>query len=215
MKKLYRVVLLAICAGLGACATPLLNQRQQQDFDEMSMKVLSAPPTSNSLDSLKVDSEIDRTRTITVKLIPGAQVFELPTGKSFVHLMKLPNYDKPYDVKLHLPTEESVLSLLPSVLILDEQFNTVNRMDLSAEDFQWAIGTTIFQEVTADPKTARYALIYTKPADFGKEFKLSIDVGISSTSYRKLLSPVGSVNISLVKKGCKIFSCELPAPNYE
>ena len=204
-------LLLTACAMLSACATPLLNERQKLDFDAMIEKTLSEPSCCSSLESLKVDSQIDRTKTISVRLIPGAQVFELETGKSFVHLMKLPSNDKPYDVKLHLPTEESVLSLLPSVLILDEQFNVVNRMDLAAEDFQWAMGTTIFQEVTADPKTARYALIYTKPADFGKEFKLSIDVGIASTSYRKLLSPIGYVNVSLVKKGCRVFSCDLPA----
>ena len=126
--------------------------------------------------------------------------------------MKLLIYDTPYDLKLYLPTEESVLSLLPSVLTLNEQFQTVNQLDLDAENFQWAIGTTIFQEVTVDPVVACYALIYTKPTDFGKEFRLTFDTGIATTSYRKLLSPVGFVHVRLVKKGCRIFSCELPAP---
>jgi len=212
MRTTRSLIVISVCASLLACATPLLNPKQQLDFDVFAKELLQKPSTSATIAELKVESEIDRSKSITVRLIPGAQIFELPEGKSFVHLMKLPNYDKPYDLKLHLPTDESVLSLLPSVLVLDAQFQTVNRLDLVAADFQWPIGTTIFQEVTVDPKIGRYALIYSKPADFGKDFKLSIDVGIAAYSYRKMVSPIGSVTVSLVKKGCRILSCELPAP---
>ena len=40
----------SVVAGVGAsrpaCATPLLNLRQQQDFDTISIALLTAPPTS-------------------------------------------------------------------------------------------------------------------------------------------------------------------------
>ncbi|MBL8298561.1 MAG: hypothetical protein JNN30_09470 [Rhodanobacteraceae bacterium] len=188
------IALLLCCALMGCASTPKLTSEDQASFNAFVAQAKSVNPTSNSLRELKVDTTLPRRGTTAVSLQSGSQAFRFASGASYVHLIQIPENSTPYILALNMAGQAQYLVWLPSLLLLDAEFNELSRMELKAENFQWAAGSTAIQDLKV-PTSARYALLYSLPENYGKEIVLALDVGIATSSSHHLVSPFGQVFI--------------------
>lgn len=193
-------LLMAGCAGMGAEHSPgsavsALQQQVEQGREQLSNKV-----AVESFKELRFQSLGQESRWVDVST--DSQVYAFDSGKSYVMAFSLPEVSQATRVKITIPVDYTVF--LPSILLLDEQYNAVQTIPGSTFSYDGRSlisGQNIQGEFTIPAPIgsarAAYMVIYSTAKDMQGSTRLNPDDLQRAMQYDRTTDVARLINVEV------------------
>lgn len=207
-----RMPTVIIVAGLiTACSTVETNPQVTQGQSEQNF----TEPCCSQFSQLQY-SQLDDKNKMTLTLTPTSKVVQFTTGRSYVEGIQIPLSSTPITVTVQSSVQRQSV-LVPSVVILNEHFETIDALDSTAMNYspQQLLGSASYTgEIVLpvrylDGSKPAYLVVFTTSSDRNGSTKIenpndmaiqagNIEANIAQNSdYRIAHSSVGSVVVKM------------------